>query len=104
MRTEYDSIIGDIGLEDVTMANYSELTYLGNVIQEALRVNPPVTISSNYHFEHDTKIGKLLVKAYDPICISIYPMHQSTKLWKEPSRFNPDRFDLSNPDSLTPDG
>ena len=109
VRAEYDSVVPSQDADsevrrDPTLEECNELTYLGYVIQEALRVNPPAPLCTPYHFKQDTTIGRLKVKAYDPITISIYPMHQSSKLWKEPWRFNPDRFDLSHPDSLTPDG
>lgn len=86
------------------MDDCCDLEYLGYVIQESLRVNPPAPHTSAYHFEKDVQIGKLKVKAYDPITVAIAPMHLSSKLWKEPQRFNPDRFDMSHPDSLTPEG
>lgn len=110
VRAEYDSVVsssegtGSEDRRDPTLEECNELTYLGYVIQEALRVNPPAPLCTPYHFKQDTTIGKLKVKAYDPITISIQPMHQSSKLWKEPWRFNPDRFDLSHPDALTPEG
>ena len=42
---------------------------------------PVAATTSNYHFEKDTKIGSLNVKAYDPILINIMPMHYSSKYW-----------------------
>jgi len=53
------------------MDDCNELDYLGQVIQEALRYNPPAPNCSPYHFEKDVQIGKLKVKAYDPITIAI---------------------------------
>jgi cytochrome P450 len=94
----------EMARESITMENCGDLSYLTNVIYEALRVNSPAPTSSHLHFEKDTKIGGLHVKAYDPILINIYPMHYNSRYWQDPKRFNPDRFDPEHPDSLTPDG
>ena len=112
VRAEFDSVIAaekdkpitEVLKNDLTMEKCNDMTYLGCVIHEALRVNPAVPTTSYYHFEKDTTIGTLKVKAYDPILISIHPLHHSSKHWQEPSKFNPDRFDQSHPDSKTPDG
>ena len=86
------------------MENITELSYLSNVIYEALRYNPPAPGCTPYHFETDTKVGGILVKAYDPLLINTYSMHHSSKYWQDPELFNPNRFDHAHPDSLTPDG
>ena len=86
------------------MENCSDLSYLSNVIYEALRYNPPAPGCTPYHYEKDTMVGGILIKAYDPLLINTYSMHHSSKYWQDPRRFNPDRFDHSHPDSLTPDG
>ena len=63
------------------MDKCQELSYLGYVIQEALRVNPPAPLCSHYHFEKDTKLGGLHVRAYDPILINIYALHHDSSQW-----------------------
>ena len=88
----------------VTIDNCSDLTFLGYVINEALRVNSPASSSSHLQFETDMTIGGFKVKAFDPMLINFVPMHYNSAYWQEPQRFNPDRFDPSHPDALTPDG
>ena len=89
VRAEFDSVIdapkdkptSEILKDDLDTENCNEMHYLGYVIYEALRVNPPAVFTSHYHFEKDTTIGSLKVKAYDPMLISIQAMHRSSKQW-----------------------
>ena len=112
VRTEFDQVSETentldsetLVRESVTIDNCSDLTYLGNVINEALRMNPPVGASSHLQFEKDVTVGGVLIKAYDPMLINILPMHYNSAYWQDPHRFNPDRFDPAHPDSLNPDG
>lgn len=82
-----------------------DMTYLGYVIQEALRRIPPIAMTSPLHFEQDVKLGgKYTIKAYDWIILPIYQMHHDSTQWQRPFDFIPDRFDISHPISKTPSG
>ena len=78
VRAEYNSVIGgpkDEPIDEVlrqhtTMENCNELTYLGHVIQECLRINSVAPMSSPIHFEKDVTVGGLHVKAYNSILIN----------------------------------
>ena len=91
---------------EISMEKCSELTYLGYVIQEALRWNPPAPASSHYHFTQDVVLGdkNLKVKAYTPLIIMIMNMHRSKAMWQRPYEFIPDRFDNAKPISKTSAG
>ena len=51
--------------ENINLDTCADLTYLGQVINEALRVSTPAPFSSQMVFDRDTKIGGLQVKAND---------------------------------------
>lgn len=99
-----DRSVKEILKEDLTLEACSDLTYLGYVIQETLRVNPTGPATSPSHFEKDVKVGDLHIKAYQAFMIPHSQLQLSTLYWKEPERFNPNRFDDSHPDSRCPDG
>ena len=64
---EFDTVVNpskdkkfeDILRQDITLEACNDMTYLGLVIQETLRVNPVVTISTPCHFEKDVTVGGL---------------------------------------------
>lgn len=72
VRAEFEACVGSTKgkplraffKEDMNLENCNELTYLGYVIQETLRMNPIAPLSSQYWFEKDTKIGDIQIKAY----------------------------------------
>ena len=112
VRAEFNSVvdspkdqpIDEVLRQNVNMETCNELTYLGYVIQESLRINPIAPMTSPIHFEKDVTIGGLHVKAYDPIMINHSSLQRSAVYWQEPEKFNPNRFDESHPDSKTPEG
>ena len=57
-----------------------ELTYLGYVIQEALRLNPPGANTTNSTFSQDVTLGEnnLKVKADTPCTILIFDVHRNS--------------------------
>ena len=65
----------------VTMETCGEMPYLGCVIQEALRKNPVVPITSLYHFERDIVLGSYTIKAYDWVVINNYGLHHNSAQW-----------------------
>ena len=53
-RAEFEQLDGSTVEDKLTFESLSDLTYLGYVIQESLRLNPPATHTSQYSFEKDT--------------------------------------------------
>lgn len=68
------------------------LRFTGNVIQETLRLYPPVWLLPRIAEEAD-EIGGYLVSAGADVLISPYLIHRNPDLWADPLRFDPDRFD-----------
>ncbi|MFT8246237.1 cytochrome P450 [Roseomonas sp. BN140053] len=67
------------------------LTYVRQVIQEAMRLYPPAPIVARTA-QRDVRLGDLPVRAGTPVYIPVYSVHRHRTLWEEPDRFDPDRF------------
>ena len=80
------------------------MTYVGYVVQEALRISPVAPTSSPHCFDRDTKVGSIFVKARESISINILGLHMNANQWQRPAEFLPDRFDPLHPLSKTPKG
>lgn len=104
-RAEFSSCSSSSKMDSLTYENCADLTYLGYVIQESLRLNPPASGTSMYHFDKDTQLSKKLrLKAYDFIMVNNLGLHMNANQWQRPFEFQPDRFDISHPLSRTPNG
>jgi cytochrome P450 len=67
------------------------LTYAKMVVQESMRLFPPVWGLSRL-VAHEDEIGGYRVPKGSRVVISQYVTHRHPDLWKEPKTFNPERF------------
>lgn len=67
------------------------LPFCQRVIQEALRLYPPVWLLSRRAVGAD-ELGEFDVPAGTLVCVSPYILHRDERFWEEPERFDPDRF------------
>jgi cytochrome P450 len=67
------------------------LPFCQRVIQEALRLYPPVWLLSR-RAVGDDQLGEFDVPAGTLVCVSPYVLHRDERFWEEPERFDPDRF------------
>lgn len=74
------------GFEDLP-----RLPYTGQVIDEAMRVYPPVWIVERAAIEED-RLGPWRVPPKAIVAVSPWVMHRHPGLWPDPLRFDPDRF------------
>jgi cytochrome P450 len=96
LRAEADEVcgIGVIGPEQA-----QRLTFTRQVISEAMRLYPPLFITTRVA-QKDVEIAGHRVKAGGRINIPIYAIHRHRRLWTDPDVFDPDRF---APGSAPPD-
>ena len=71
---------------------------------ETLRFQPPIPSNSMLHMTQDTKIGDINMMKHDVFVVDFVALHYDVSQWQKPLEFIPERFDHSNPISLTPDG
>lgn len=85
---EIDSVTGGAALEASQVA---ELTYTRQVIQEAMRVYPPVAMIVRQS-TRPLSVGGVSITPRDNVFIPIYAIHHHHRLWPDPEAFDPDRF------------
>ncbi|MFV0299223.1 MAG: cytochrome P450 [Hyphomicrobiaceae bacterium] len=90
IRREGDEVYGNDGREP-TAADYSALAYTRAVIQETMRMYPPVWGLIRVAAEDDV-IGDKEIKAGDRIVMFAYGTHHSPKYWDNPEEYRPERF------------
>lgn len=79
------------GDRPIDAAMVEELVFHEQVIKEAMRLYPPVSIIDRVATE-DIDLGDAQVKKGDFALNLIYVMHRHQTLWENPERFDPDRF------------
>ena len=87
-RAEARAVLGDCA---ATAADVPRLPYIRQVIDEALRMYPPAAFLSRTAQKADTLCGRE-VHPGDTVMLPIYALHRNHLLWRDPARFDPDRF------------
>ena len=90
--------------EVVNLQSINDLEYLSWVLMEALRIQSPFDSIIPLHLTQDAKIGGIEMRKGDEFRIDIHSIHHDPSQWQKPLEFIPERFDQSNPISLTPNG
>ena len=67
------------------------LEYTGRVIDESMRLYPPVWIMERQALDHD-QLGPWSIPKGTTVAMSPWVLHRHPDLWREPLRFDPDRF------------
>jgi cytochrome P450 len=79
-----------------TYDDLNRLTYTAMVIEEALRLYPPVWILTR-EAQADDEVGGYHVPAGADVLICPYTLHRHPEFWPSPERFDPERFDPARP-------
>jgi cytochrome P450 len=88
LRRELADVLGD---RDPAYADIPRLPYLRMVLEESMRLRPPVWTFSRTALRADT-LGSLPVKAGTLVMMSPYAMHRDPRWWQDPDAFRPERF------------
>jgi len=88
LREELRATVGD---RVPQAGDLRALHYGWAVLQETLRLYPPVWISSRTAISRD-EIDGYEIPAGSLVCISPYALHRHPAFWEEPERFTPERF------------
>jgi cytochrome P450 len=67
-------------------------TYLRQVVYETLRLVPPVSIFVREALE-EVELPTIVLPKGATVMLSPYVVHRQAELWKDPERFEPERFD-----------
>jgi cytochrome P450 len=88
IRREGEQVYGD---RAPTAADYSGLAYTRAVIQETMRLYPPIWGRIRVAVEDDV-IGGKEIKAGDRVTLFCYGAHHNPKYWDAPEEFRPERW------------
>ena len=88
IRREGEEVYGD---REPTAADYSALAYTRAVIQETMRIYPPIWGLIRVASKPDV-IGGKEIKPGDRIVLFAYGAHHNPKFWEDPEAFRPERW------------
>ncbi len=88
LHEEVDSVLGS---NVPTFADVPRLPYTTNVFTEGMRLYPPAWIITREAIK-DCTIGDYLVPAGTDVLMSQYVLHHDSRYFKEPEKFDPDRW------------
>jgi cytochrome P450 len=89
MRDEALEVVGEERVP--TTDDIPQLEYTNLVIQESLRLYPPVWLISRTPTE-DNDVGPYRIPAGSMVLLSSYIAHRSPEFWDNPEGFDPERF------------
>ena len=89
LHAEIDAVLGD---RRPTLDDIRKLTYTHMVIEETLRLCPPIYAFDRQAVDDDVVDGYRIPRGAT-VGISPYAMHHHPKYWDRPDEFDPDRFD-----------
>jgi cytochrome P450 len=78
-----------------------KLTYTVAVVEEVMRMYPPVWLLPRIA-QADDEIGGYHVPAGSDVVVVPYTLHRHPDFWTDPERFDPGRFDAANPAGRPP--
>ncbi len=87
LHAEVDALDG----RTPNFADLPNLTYTRQILEETLRLYPPVWLFSRRALQAD-QLGPYTIPAGSDIFIAPYFLHRREDLWPNPEAFNPDRF------------
>ena len=88
LHAELDAVIGD---RRPAVEHLPKLTYLRQVIDETMRLYPPVPVILRQAVADDAVCGNRVPRG-SVIVIAPWIIHRHRRLWDDPDRFDPDRF------------
>jgi cytochrome P450 len=91
-----EEAVGVLGDRTPTFEDLHGLTYTSMVIQEAMRLYPPVWILTRVAQAQD-EIGGFGVPAGADVMVCPYTLHRHPGFWEAPERFDPERFKTDHP-------
>ena len=83
------------GLDAVSADNAARMVYTQQVLEETLRLYPPVWLFTRRATELD-ELDDFDVPPGTDIYLSPYILHRTETYWPDPDRFDPDRFELGD--------
>jgi cytochrome P450 len=90
-----DELIACLGGRLPDAGDLERLKYIKAVLQESMRLNPPVSVFYRYVLQDDV-IGGRPIPQGSGIILSPYLTHRHPEFWDDPEAFSPARFKVHN--------
>ncbi|MBN9546784.1 MAG: cytochrome P450 [Alphaproteobacteria bacterium] len=81
-----------LGGRTAEAADLAAMPFIQQVLEEAMRLYPPVGLLARNVLKEDQLCGRLM-KPNDILFLPIWALHRHELLWDRPELFDPDRFD-----------
>lgn len=98
MRHEIAALVGE---HPVEFDHVKQLPLVRNVFDETLRLYPPIPFLPRVALE-SVQLGKYRAKRGTMIMVSPWTIQRHQAYWRNPHRFDPDRFSAARADEITP--
>jgi cytochrome P450 len=89
LRSEVAEVIGDA--REPSLEDISHLEYTGMVLNEALRLYPPIWVLERRAIAGDV-IGGYHIPTGSTVVVSPFILHRHEAFWPDPGAFDPERF------------
>jgi cytochrome P450 len=90
LHAELDDVVGEGPLKP---DHVGKLVYLRQLVEETMRLYPPLPVMFRWTKEDDIVCGRRIPKN-SIVLVVPWVVHRHRKLWDHPDRFDPDRFSL----------
>ncbi|KAK1299630.1 Isoflavone 2'-hydroxylase [Acorus calamus] len=90
-RAELEAVVGHERI--VEESDLPNLPYLNSIVTETLRMYPPGPIVPAHESTEDCTVGGYHVPRGTILLVNIWAIHMDPKLWDEPTKFKPERFE-----------
>src|SRR5690606_25964467 len=87
----YGELSSAIGEDVPAYAVVGELAYMEQVLNETMRLYPPIHLGSRIA-ARDLEFQGVLIPEGTRVLYSIYLAHRDARYWREPAQFDPERF------------
>jgi cytochrome P450 len=94
VKIEIDNQVGSERL--INDLDLTKLPYLHCVINETLRLYPPAPLLLPHFSSTACSVGGFHVPQGTILLVNAWAIHRDPKLWEEPTRFKPERFEATN--------
>lgn len=91
VKAEIENKVGQERLLDEQ--DLPNLNYLQNVINETLRLYPPIPLLGAREASEDCVVGGFDVPCGTMMVVNAWAIHRNSELWDEPTKFQPERFE-----------
>ncbi|HKD47332.1 MAG TPA: cytochrome P450, partial [Rhizomicrobium sp.] len=83
---------GQLAGRAVAAADVPAMPFIKQVLEEAMRLYPPVGLLARTVLEKDELCGRIM-RPNDTVFLPIWALHRHQLLWENPDQFDPNRFD-----------